>query len=163
MLPHIKQVNLWICPSGCSAPESFTGPDTHTSLGFALSSFQLLESPAGSLLDLTPDYRSFSSAPAGLLPLGVQHGLEQEQTLSMQHLLKSILPPWRWREHVLWRHKALWSCFSHQQAQRHPEPSGQHRNMQTPTHTFLRVSLVMATKNEVSLHMHRFPRIHMKT
>lgn len=40
MLPHIKHVHLWIPPSGCSAPENFTGPDTHTSLSFALSSFQ---------------------------------------------------------------------------------------------------------------------------
>lgn len=73
MLPHIKHINLWISPSGCSAPENFTGPDTHTSLGFALSSFQLLKNTAGSLPDLTADWGSYSSAPAGLFPLGVQH------------------------------------------------------------------------------------------
>lgn len=66
---------------------------THTGLGFTLSSFQLLESAARSLLDLTLDYGSFSSAPARLFPLGVKHGHEQEQTLSTQHLLKGLLPP----------------------------------------------------------------------
>lgn len=93
MVPHIKHRNLWFSPSGCSDPENLTGPDTHTSLGVALSSFQLLESPAGSLLALTPDCGSFSSAPAGLFPPDVEHRHEQEQTLRMQHLLKSLFPP----------------------------------------------------------------------
>lgn len=77
-----------------AVPQKASQALTHTHR-FGFCPQQLLERPAGSLLALTPDPGSFSNAPAGLPALGVQHGHGQEQTLSMQHLLKSPLPPGR--------------------------------------------------------------------
>lgn len=51
-----------------------------------------------------------------------------EQTLSMQHLLKSLLQVERASPSVFQKHKALWSCFS---TLNHQSSTGMCKNLQT--------------------------------
>lgn len=130
MLPHIKHLNLWSSPSRCRAPENLTAPDT--SLGVALSSFQLLKSPAGSLLDLNQTMEAFLVLLLGFFHLVFSMDMDRNRHWARSTCWRafSLLEGERASPSVLQRHKALWNGSS---TLNHQDSTGRCRNLHTPS------------------------------